>query len=87
MSATIRGTFAIVNVKTGKLWRNEVYSSYIDADEKLSILDLQLPKLSELYDVFELSPQGWEIADHYSRDSDICRILGTNYGKERLAIA
>lgn len=82
-----QGIFAIVNVKTGKLWRNEIYSSYIEADEKLSILDLQLPKLSELFDVFELSPHGWEIADHYSRDADIIRILGTNYGKERLAIA
>ena len=82
-----QGIFAIVNVKTGKLWRNEIYSSYIEADEKLCILDLQLPKLSELFDVFELSPNGWEIADHYSRDADICRILRTNYGKEYLAIA
>jgi hypothetical protein len=83
----LTGIFAIVNVKTGRLWQNEIYSSYIDADEKLSVLDLQLPKLSELYDVFELSPHGWEIADNYQRDADICRILGTNYNKKSLAIA
>lgn len=82
-----QGIFAIVNVKTGKLWRNEIYSSYIEADEKLSILDLQLPKLAELFDIFELSPTGWEIADNYQRDADVCRILRTNYGKECLAIA
>ncbi len=87
MSATIRGTFAIVNVKTGKLWLDMLYPNYALADDALTNLDLQLGKIAPLYDIFELSPNGWEIADHYSRDADICRILGTNYGKERLAIA
>lgn len=83
----LNGIFAIVNVKTGRLWRNEIYSSYADADNELTNLDLQLGKIAPLYDVFELSPRGWEIADNYQRDSDICRILGTDYGRECLAIA
>lgn len=87
MSATIRGTFAIVNIQTGKLWRGKTYSSYNVADMALESFDLELPKLAELFDIFELSPNGWEIADNYQRDSDICRILRTNYGKECLAIA
>lgn len=81
------GIFAIVNVKTGKLWRNMIYPSYVIADDALTNLDLEIPRIAPLYDVFELSPNGWEIADHYSRDSDICRILGTDYGRECLAIA
>lgn len=83
----LTGIFAIVNVQTGKLWRGKTFHSYNAADMALESLDLELPKLAELFDIFELSPTGWEIADNYQRDSDICRILKTNYGKEFLAIA
>lgn len=83
----MNGIFAIVNVQTGKLWRGKTFNSYNAADMALESFDLQLPKLAELFDIFELSPTGWEIADNYQRDADVCRILGTNYGRECLAIA
>lgn len=79
--------YAIVNVQTGKLWRNKTYSTYGAADMALESLDLEIPRIAPLYDVFALTAEGWKEADHYSRDADIARILRTDYNGAKLAIA
>lgn len=55
--------FAVINTLTGRLLNGKIHSTHDEGELVLENLDYNAPRLSQAFDLFELTENGWEHAD------------------------